>query len=66
MAQECYVVRIYRREGEPQEIVGIVEDPEDGRQIGFRSVAELSAILVSPRRHFRHVKRGGGPPRPDM
>lgn len=44
---ESYVLRLYRRESRTSEqvLVGLLEDPLNGRQWSFRSLDELKALL---------------------
>jgi hypothetical protein len=57
MAPEIYVLRVYRRSGDPprQQIVGRVETPGGQLCAGFASLMELSAILESPKDHLRRA-----------
>lgn len=54
---ESYIVRIYRRSrnGMP---AGIVEAAASGWQKPFRNVAELTDILVSPKRRSGRLRNG--------
>lgn len=46
---ESYVVRIYRRyTAEPNQVVGLVEHPEQGTTERFSDVTELMNILLAP------------------
>jgi len=54
MAPETYIVRIYRRNrSRAGPIVGRVETPGGGSGSGFVTLAELSAILRSPKARLR-------------
>ena len=55
MTPEIYVLRVYRRSGDPprQQIVGRVETPGGQLYAGFANLMELSAILESPKDHPR-------------
>lgn len=55
MTTQSYIVRIYRRgEASPDELVGLVERVETGREAAFHSFEELRIVLASqPRRKGR-------------
>lgn len=55
MTTQSYIVRIYRRgEGSPEEVVGLVEQVETGREAAFHSFDELRTVLAAkPRRKGR-------------
>ncbi len=49
---ESYVIRIYRRhEAEPERVVGLVENPDNGAVERFSGVAELVNILLAPQQN---------------
>jgi len=57
---ESYVVRIYRRDaGSPQNLVGLVELVEVGREKAFTNFEELRAILDSRQGHGGREDIGG-------
>ncbi len=59
MLPEVYVVRIYRRRrGRSFQLVGRVEAPGGRRCARFESLAELVAILRTPRTHLRQKRAG--------
>ena len=46
---ESYVIRVYRRhESDPEQVVGLVEHPENGNVERFSGVVELVNILLTP------------------
>ena len=46
---ESYVIRVYRRhESDPEQLVGLVEHPENGNVERFSGVVELVNILLAP------------------
>jgi hypothetical protein len=46
---QTYVVRIYRRNGQPnREVAGVVEVVQSGRRLRFESFEQLRAILARP------------------
>ena len=46
---ESYVIRIYRRhEAEPEQVIGLVEYPEQGTVERFNGATELMRILLTP------------------
>ena len=63
MLPEVYIVRIYRR-GRSFQLVGRVEAPGGCRGARFESLAELAAILGTPRTHLKKSAgmkaKGGG------
>jgi hypothetical protein len=53
---ETFIVRVYRRSPRRGfEVVGRVETPGGTRHARFASLAELAAILSSPRAHMRRT-----------
>ena len=66
---ESYVIRIYRRHAtEPEQVVGLVEHPENGVVERFNGITELVNILLSSPLQAAATpasdtkKRGGGNP----
>ena len=62
---ESYVVRVYRRsQGDPAELVGVVEQVRTGRKTSFHNIAELWETLVCRGPGAARVasKRELGPP----
>lgn len=58
MTTQSYIVRIYRRgEGSPEEVVGLVEQVETGREAAFHSFDELRTVLAAKPRRKRRRKR---------
>ncbi len=50
---ESYVIRVYRRhESDPEQLVGLVEHPENGNVERFSGVVELVNILLTPQQTF--------------
>jgi len=47
---EAYVVRIYRRSGDPPELVGEIERAGDAGRFAFHGRDELYALLAKPPR----------------
>lgn len=63
MLPEIYIVRIYRRKSrDPRQLVGLVETPGGSRIARFASLADLSAILGTPRTHLKSRARDDKPP----
>jgi hypothetical protein len=54
---ESYIVRIYRREPDGDEVTGVVEDAQGGTALPFRSIAELAGWLSAPTRRRRRRSR---------
>ena len=53
MTPETYIVRVYRRRGDPQQqVAGRVETPSGALCAGFASLTELAAILIEPKAHL--------------
>jgi hypothetical protein len=66
MTPETYVLRVYRRSGDPpRQIVGRVETPGGHLCAGFASLMELSAILESPKDHLRRADDSKIPDAPE-
>ena len=56
MTPETYVLRVYRRSGDPpRQIVGRVETPGGQLCARFASFVELTAILESPKDYLRRA-----------
>ena len=59
---ETYVLRIFRRgQTGPDELVGILERPDAGRETSFRTFEELREVLVadeSPKTGKRKERQG--------
>lgn len=62
-AMKSYVLRIYRKgtRGNPEEIVGTLEDPNTAEEKFFSSFEELKDILKPEKRGTAHRKRGQQP-----
>jgi hypothetical protein len=56
MTPEVYILRIYRRSVDPpRDIAGRVETPSGELGAGFATLAQLSAILESPKASLRQA-----------
>lgn len=45
--ERIFVIRIYRhKDGNPSELLGIIEDSMSGRKTAFKSLDEISSVLL--------------------
>lgn len=47
LVEDVYIVRIYRRnEKNPDDVTGVVEEPQGGESASFRNAGELGRIIA--------------------